>query len=800
MSDPERPETGRWTSPPGFPALLWEAAPVPVFTGAVSMGAVSTAAMSTGAAAEHTGRPGAEPQGLPAAGAVRLDPHGRRVFLDGQAVTLTAKEYMLTELLLTAQGRLFGRDDILERVWGLDFPGDARIVDTYVKRLRGKLGAGMIETVRGLGYRCPLSDALEMAQSGVAQPHLQRLPPEARLLTRLAQRILQVTDPLHIIAEVYALLREQYGVQGVSLWSLPSGDQPGGGQPGGDRPGHEQPEYQRLAHAGQEFTPTRPAAGSGPLALIPLGSAATAEHAASLSAGQGSQGPWALLAFWGGQQGQHQTEAEWPLEVRSALDAVAGLVNPALRLNGEIRRREQAESELRSLNLDLERRVRARTSELARVNADLAALYGLAQQLAGALNLQEVLARGLSLLAGLAGASVCSIWRLYPSGLNCLAAYSPGHHDLTQETQEEAASLASLLRQSVSCTSSLSVLTRSATLPGGRQVLLIPVAAGLPEVHALHLELPGELPADLGLIDAAARAFGLALERQMQTLMLEHAALSDELTGLPNRRALLADLSAELSYSQRHRTSLTLSLFEIADIRAINRTSGFAGGNDLIRALADGLGGTLRTEDQVYRLGGALLATLVRSVDAQESRALVARLDAHALRFELSVAAPGNAAHSHAAPHQSVLRVSHVSAPDETAGLSDLLYLALERLNTPDPDAFDPDIFGPDALNSDTLHSDTLHSDTLHSVTLNPAPFDSDTSSLDASEQGATANDPASHQPSLHQPRLHQPPTPDASPASPVLLPDARLLDTQSGAIPSPEAPPLNPPSKDTQP
>ena len=500
-------------------------------------------------------------------------------------VTLTAKEYLLTELLFMAQGRLFGRDDILERVWGLDFPGDARIVDTYVKRLRGKLGAGMIETVRGLGYRGPLSDALEMARSGVAQPHLQRLPPEARLLTRLAQRILQVSGSLHIIAEVYALLCEQYGVQGVSLWSLP---------------GHE-----RLAHAGQEFTLTGLVAGrggavvgSGPLALIPLGSALSAEPATALPAGQepgqNSQEPWALLAFWGDQTAQNQTtqnqsdrgrlnqdqtvQSEWPVEVRSALDAVAGLVNPALRLNGEIRRREQAEGELRSLNLDLERRVRARTSELARVNADLAALYGLAQQLAGAVNLQEVLARGLSLLAGLAGASVCSLWRLYPSGLNCLAAYSPGHHDLTQKTQEEAASLASLLRQSVACTSSLSVLIRSATLPGGRQILLIPVAAGLPEVHALHLELPDELPADLGLIDAAARAFGLALERQMQTLMLEHAALNDELTGLPNRRALLADLSAELSYSQRHRTSLTLSLFEIANIRTVNRKSGFAAG------------------------------------------------------------------------------------------------------------------------------------------------------------------------------------------------------------------------------
>ena len=665
MTGPDRTGARRWKAPPGFPALLRSGATA----GAGGAGGLPDSGVSA--------------LGVPDLGLLSLDPHGRRVVLDGQAVTLTAKEYLLTELLLTARGRLFGRDDILERVWGLDFPGDARIVDTYVKRLRGKLGAGSIETVRGLGYRCPLSGAQETAQSGVPQPHLQRLPPEARLLTRLAQRILQLSDPQNVIAEVYALLREQYGVQGVSLWSLPG--------------------QERLAHAGQDFalqgsaSAANGAAGSGgPLVLIPLGSARPLERATSQpaghEAGHGSQEPWALLAFWGGQPDRAgekgASRTEWPLEVRSALDAVAGLVNPALRLNGEIVRRVQAEGELRSLNLDLERRVRARTHELARVNADLAALYDLAQQLAGAVNLPQVLARGLSLLAGLAGASVCSLWRLRPSELDCLAAHSPAHHDLTRETQARAASLASLLWQSVACTSSLSVLTRTATLPGGRQVLLIPVAAGLPEVHTLHLELPGELPADLGLIDAAARAFGLALERQMQTLMLEHAALSDELTGLPNRRALLGDLSAELSYSQRHRTSLTLSLFEIADIRAINLRSGFAGGNDLIRTLADGLGAALRTEDRVYRLGGALLATLVRSVDAQESRALIARLDAHACRFKNSETGVSGGA------GQRRLQVSHVSAPDETAGLSDLLYLALERLGPPGPETPELDASG----------------------------------------------------------------------------------------------------------
>ena len=597
----------------------------------------------------------------PLAASFDIDLRQRNVYVGGRSVALTAKEYLLIELLFTSRGRLFGRDDILERVWGLDFFGEERIVDAYVRRLRSKLGAGAVETVRGLGYRCPLP---EMA--GVAQPNLQRLPPEARLLTRLAQRILQVTDPAHIIADVYELLREHYGMQGVTLWELSQDTVSTQGTVSThdtvSTRGALSTQDTLLAHAGLISAPSvspqhlqESVPGRHDLALVPLGT------------GTADAGPWALLAFWGsGQDG-------WPLEVRSALDAVAGLVNPALRLNSEIRRREQAEREVRTLNLDLERRVQARTQALARANADLGALYELAQELAGAQSLEEVLAQGLSILAGLVGASVCSLWRLRTAELTCLGAHTPGHHDLRSELQGQSASLASLLRQSVACTSAQSVLTRTASLPDGRQVLLIPVASGLPEVHALYLELRGELPADLSLLDAAVRAFGLAFERQTQTLMIEQAALSDELTGLPNRRALLGDLTAELSYSQRHRTSLTLSLFEIPDIREVNLRLGFAGGNDLIQALVGELRGTLRLEDRMYRLGGAVLATLVRSVDPQEGQAIVQRLDALGLRFLGDrLALPGH----------GLLQVSHASAPDESVELSDLLGLALGRLES----------------------------------------------------------------------------------------------------------------------
>jgi len=606
----------------------------------------------------------AEAAGLPATGAeerLDLDLKRRSVTRAGQSVALTAKEFLLFELLHTSRGRLFTREDILERVWGLGFLGESRIVDTYVKRLRSKLGAGAVETVRGLGYRCPLPDT---------DAPLRLLPPEARLLTRLAERILRVTDPAQIIAGVYSLLAEQYAVREVSLWTpLPTEY----GDP-------TQPTA--LAQPGLPTLLTY--AGSGPVTPLPtnpsrLGGVLRANDPEAhpglllvpLGTGGASEEPWALLAFRGGS-GRYG----WSPETRSTLEAVARLVQPALRLNEEISRRKQAEQKMRRLNADLESRVQARTQALAQANADLSALYALAQELSEAGSVQEVLAHGLSTLARIAGAEVCSLWRLQSTELHCLGAYTPDHADLTGKLSGEACLLASLLLQSVACSPAQGVLTRTATLPAGtdgapgREVLLIPLATALSEVYALHFELPGPVPDDLSLMDAAARAFGLAFERQLQTRMLEQVALNDELTGLPNRRALLTDLGAELSYSQRHRTSLTLSVFEIADIQTVNRQHGFAAGNDQIRRLADDLRSALRLEDRIYRLGGAVLATLVRTVDLQERRALELRLD----RFRVGATTTYGEAAS--------LKIGHASSPDEGTTLSDLLHLALTRLES----------------------------------------------------------------------------------------------------------------------
>lgn len=63
------------------------------------------------------------------------------------------KEFDLLRLFLKNSGRVFTRQNLLDQVWGEDYFGDERIVDTHIKNLRKKLGNQLIETVRGVGYR-----------------------------------------------------------------------------------------------------------------------------------------------------------------------------------------------------------------------------------------------------------------------------------------------------------------------------------------------------------------------------------------------------------------------------------------------------------------------------------------------------------------------------------------------------------------------------------------------------------------------------------------------------------------------
>ena len=84
-----------------------------------------------------------------------LDPARHQVTVDGQDVSLTYKEYELLKLFMANPGRAFTREMLFTKVWGEDYVGETRTIDTHILTLRQKLGpyGNIIKTVRNVGYR-----------------------------------------------------------------------------------------------------------------------------------------------------------------------------------------------------------------------------------------------------------------------------------------------------------------------------------------------------------------------------------------------------------------------------------------------------------------------------------------------------------------------------------------------------------------------------------------------------------------------------------------------------------------------
>ncbi len=82
-----------------------------------------------------------------------LDLTAHEVTRGDQAISLTPREYALVSNFALNAGRAYSRESLIERVWPGDSGVDTKVVDVYISSLRRKLGDGMIETVRGLGYR-----------------------------------------------------------------------------------------------------------------------------------------------------------------------------------------------------------------------------------------------------------------------------------------------------------------------------------------------------------------------------------------------------------------------------------------------------------------------------------------------------------------------------------------------------------------------------------------------------------------------------------------------------------------------
>ncbi|MCD2256081.1 response regulator transcription factor [Lactobacillus sp. CC-MHH1034] len=81
-----------------------------------------------------------------------LNRNNQEIIWQGQTYTLTNKEFQLLDALAQQPGQVFSRLQLIDRIWGLDFDGDPRVVDTHVKRIREKVDKNIIKNKRGLGY------------------------------------------------------------------------------------------------------------------------------------------------------------------------------------------------------------------------------------------------------------------------------------------------------------------------------------------------------------------------------------------------------------------------------------------------------------------------------------------------------------------------------------------------------------------------------------------------------------------------------------------------------------------------
>ena len=82
-----------------------------------------------------------------------LDTDSFTVLVKDESVALTIREFEILKLLVENQGRVFTRESLLDSIWGYDYFGDEKIVNTHIKNIRKKLGVNYIETIRGAGYK-----------------------------------------------------------------------------------------------------------------------------------------------------------------------------------------------------------------------------------------------------------------------------------------------------------------------------------------------------------------------------------------------------------------------------------------------------------------------------------------------------------------------------------------------------------------------------------------------------------------------------------------------------------------------
>jgi diguanylate cyclase (GGDEF)-like protein len=161
--------------------------------------------------------------------------------------------------------------------------------------------------------------------------------------------------------------------------------------------------------------------------------------------------------------------------------------------------------------------------------------------------------------------------------------------------------------------------------------LVVPLRASAGVIGTLNLWREGVDDAHFSDEDSElARRFGtlaaIAWDNAAQRERLQRQALTDELTGLSNRRHCFAELSAELARSRRDRGSVSLAILDLDDFKAVNDEYGHPAGDAALRAVADALTGAVRGGDIVGRIGGEEFAVILPGASAEVAAAGAQRL------------------------------------------------------------------------------------------------------------------------------------------------------------------------------
>jgi Response regulators consisting of a CheY-like receiver domain and a winged-helix DNA-binding domain len=84
---------------------------------------------------------------------IQLDVESHQLYVSGNSVVLTAREFDIIRLFFENPEHLFTRNNLMDQIWNYDYAVDDRIINTHIKNIRKKLGVDCIETIRGVGYR-----------------------------------------------------------------------------------------------------------------------------------------------------------------------------------------------------------------------------------------------------------------------------------------------------------------------------------------------------------------------------------------------------------------------------------------------------------------------------------------------------------------------------------------------------------------------------------------------------------------------------------------------------------------------